>query len=76
MGSRRVLCLHLKRYPCLALTASGAGCSSFAKVSPCVTTRVAASVEGQSLSGGWLVVDGVVAITEVHLTLYGGTHSE
>ena len=47
---------HLKRYPCLALTASGAGCSSFAKVSPCVTTRVAASVEGQSLSGGWLVV--------------------
>lgn len=39
-------------------------------MSPCVTTRVAASVEGQSLSGGWLVVDGVVAITRVHLTLY------
>ena len=39
------------------------------KVSPCVTTRVAASIEGQSLSGGWLVVDGVVAITRERLTL-------
>ena len=39
-------------------------------MSPCVATRVAASVEGQSLSGGWLVVDGVVAITRAHLTLY------